>query len=236
VGDAAERFTGGRLRATGHRVRHTPWARASLVRFVALQPEAVVRPLPPFRGAADPYGSVTMRQHISKGLELFMAGEVRALCARDRNRQLHTAHRHVCAREITSDKNYTRERGPPHAWCISASWALMHQRIDASTVHRRIGASWQPYAWRRALAVQGAEPRPRGRAGTTPATGRGPPTTATQPARSCDALVWEPAIQMQYTISISVGRGSCDAFGFSAPLSRLPHHFFGGWGCTAPQY
>jgi isopenicillin N synthase-like dioxygenase len=51
-----ERLTNGALRATPHRVLHTPHARASIIRFNALAPEQLVAPLPqaPARPPAAP--------------------------------------------------------------------------------------------------------------------------------------------------------------------------------------
>lgn len=64
--DMLERWTNGFLRATGHRVRRTAASRYSIVLFVAVNANQVIRPLEPFISAANParFDAVTQRKHI----------------------------------------------------------------------------------------------------------------------------------------------------------------------------
>merc|ERR1719161_3185394 len=48
VGDVLERFTNGVLRATPHRVVKTAHKRLSIIRFNAMNPETIIKPLPHF--------------------------------------------------------------------------------------------------------------------------------------------------------------------------------------------
>ena len=64
--DMLEMWTNGRLRATGHRVRHTHRERFSIVMFVAVDNGIVVRPLPEFEdvSASGKYEPTTQQAHI----------------------------------------------------------------------------------------------------------------------------------------------------------------------------
>jgi len=61
-GDCLERFTNGLVRATPHRVLQTPHDRMSIIRFHALDPSAIVEPLPQF--GSPKYSPVTMEKHM----------------------------------------------------------------------------------------------------------------------------------------------------------------------------
>ena len=71
LGDMLERLSNGDLKATGHRVVHTPWQRLSMVLFFALDGDYEVAPLPQFTGADGPalYTPVTQDEHIRNELE-----------------------------------------------------------------------------------------------------------------------------------------------------------------------
>jgi isopenicillin N synthase-like dioxygenase len=62
LGDVLERWTNGTLRATAHRVAHVPWPRLSLVRFVGIDGDACVAPLPEF--GAPRYEAVSQAEHL----------------------------------------------------------------------------------------------------------------------------------------------------------------------------
>ncbi|MCI0517773.1 MAG: hypothetical protein L0Y45_08065, partial [Woeseiaceae bacterium] len=68
--DMLERWTNGYFQATGHRVRRTAASRYSIVLFVAVNADQVIRPLEPFIDAGRParYDAVTQRQHIDAEL------------------------------------------------------------------------------------------------------------------------------------------------------------------------
>jgi isopenicillin N synthase-like dioxygenase len=72
LGDVMERWTNGTLRATPHRVAHVPWARTSLVRFVGIDGDATVAPLPAF--GAPRYAAVSQAEHLDAAVA---AAEVR---------------------------------------------------------------------------------------------------------------------------------------------------------------
>lgn len=69
--DMLERWTNGVFRATGHRVRNTPWQRYSIVMFFAVNEDEIIAPLPRFvsdeRPAAHP--PVRQRDHIDAEIE-----------------------------------------------------------------------------------------------------------------------------------------------------------------------
>jgi len=71
MGDMLERFSNGLLKATGHRVVHTPWQRMSMVLFFALDGDCEVAPLPQFTGPHEPsrFAPVTQDDHIRNELE-----------------------------------------------------------------------------------------------------------------------------------------------------------------------
>jgi isopenicillin N synthase-like dioxygenase len=64
--DMLERWTNGHFQATGHRVRRTAASRYSIVLFVAVNANEVIRPLDAFVSSANParFDAVTQRQHI----------------------------------------------------------------------------------------------------------------------------------------------------------------------------
>lgn len=66
LGDMLERWTNGRLQATGHRVRETAARRYSIVMFMAVDDGVTVAPLPAFVSDTSPsrYEASTQRQHI----------------------------------------------------------------------------------------------------------------------------------------------------------------------------
>lgn len=66
LGDMLERWTNGRFRATGHRVRNTRWERYSAVMFFAVDSDRLIEPLAPFVDERNPpaYSAVTQREHI----------------------------------------------------------------------------------------------------------------------------------------------------------------------------
>jgi len=70
LGDMLERWTNGFFKATGHRVRNTPWERYSIVMFVAVNSDITISPLPQFISAANPaaYAGVGQREHIDNEL------------------------------------------------------------------------------------------------------------------------------------------------------------------------
>ncbi len=71
LGDMMERFTNGWLRATGHRVVNTPWARYSMILFFAVDGDYEVAPLPQFVSDENPpqYEPVTQDEHIRRELD-----------------------------------------------------------------------------------------------------------------------------------------------------------------------
>lgn len=68
--DMLERWTNGLLKATGHRVRRTLAPRYSIVLFVAVNADQVIRPLEQFLSDSNParFGATTQRQHIDEEL------------------------------------------------------------------------------------------------------------------------------------------------------------------------
>lgn len=70
VGDVLERFTNGVLRATPHRVVKTAYKRMSIIRFNAMNPETIVKPLPDFVTKERPaaYSWVSMGTHMETTL------------------------------------------------------------------------------------------------------------------------------------------------------------------------
>ena len=68
LGDVLEMFTNGQLQATRHRVLHVPHQRFSLVRFVGVQGDTLVAPLPAF--GAPLYTPVTQSDHIENAMDL----------------------------------------------------------------------------------------------------------------------------------------------------------------------
>ena len=69
--DMLERWTNGFYKATGHRVRNTPWRRYSTVIFFAVNDDVVVEPLPQFRVRGEPpaYEPIRQRHHIDTEIE-----------------------------------------------------------------------------------------------------------------------------------------------------------------------
>ena len=69
--DMLERWTNGRLPATGHRVRRTAASRHSIVLFIAVDPGIVVEPLPAFVEADHParYSPTEQRRHIADEMQ-----------------------------------------------------------------------------------------------------------------------------------------------------------------------
>jgi isopenicillin N synthase-like dioxygenase len=70
-GDMLERWTNGRVRATGHRVRPRDFERYSIVKFFAVDDEVDVAPLPGFLGAERPaaYAPTRQSEHTRDELE-----------------------------------------------------------------------------------------------------------------------------------------------------------------------
>ncbi|MBT8077331.1 MAG: hypothetical protein KJO31_02090 [Gammaproteobacteria bacterium] len=70
LGDMLERWTNGFYKATGHRVRKTPWRRYSTVTFFAADDDVTIAPLPRFVNEATPsrYQPVRQRAHIESEL------------------------------------------------------------------------------------------------------------------------------------------------------------------------
>jgi len=68
LGDCLEMFTNGVLQATRHRVLHVAQQRFSLVRFVGVQGDTLVQPLPQF--GAPLYAPVTQSDHIENAMDL----------------------------------------------------------------------------------------------------------------------------------------------------------------------
>lgn len=68
LGDVLEMFTNGVLQATRHRVLHVTQQRFSLVRFVGVQGDTLVAPLPQF--GAPLYAPVTQSDHIENAMDL----------------------------------------------------------------------------------------------------------------------------------------------------------------------
>ena len=68
LGDVLEMFTNGQLQATRHRVLHVPHERFSLERFVGVQGDTLVAPLPVF--GAPQYQPVTQSDHIENAMDL----------------------------------------------------------------------------------------------------------------------------------------------------------------------
>jgi|TARA_B100001142_G_scaffold290558_1_gene308097 isopenicillin N synthase-like dioxygenase len=69
IADVMERWTGGLLTATPHRVAFTPHERLSLVRFNGLDPGTVVETLPAFRGRPSPThraATTTQGEHVGR--------------------------------------------------------------------------------------------------------------------------------------------------------------------------
>ena len=66
IDDMLEFWTNGYLKATGHRVRHTPQQRFSIVLFMAVDDGITIEPLPEFTGDGNEaqYPSVTQAAHI----------------------------------------------------------------------------------------------------------------------------------------------------------------------------
>jgi len=75
LGDMLERFSNGRLKATGHRVVNTPWTRYSMVLFFAVDGDYEVAPLPNFTGPGNParFPPITQDEHIRHELERAVA-------------------------------------------------------------------------------------------------------------------------------------------------------------------
>jgi len=71
LGDMAERFSNGWLKATGHRVVNTPWTRYSMILFFAIDGDFMVEPLPHFVSEDNPaqYDSVTQDEHIRREMD-----------------------------------------------------------------------------------------------------------------------------------------------------------------------
>lgn len=71
LGDMMERFSNGFLKATGHRVKNTPWTRYSMVLFFAVNGGYSVKPLKQFVAPDNPprYEPVTQDDHIERELE-----------------------------------------------------------------------------------------------------------------------------------------------------------------------
>jgi len=67
-GDMLQRWSNGRYRATGHRVRQTTLERYSVVLFFAVNDGIAVEPLTPFCGPGDParYTALTQREHSAR--------------------------------------------------------------------------------------------------------------------------------------------------------------------------
>ncbi len=80
VGDMLERLSNGTLKATGHRVVNTPWARFSMVLFFAVDGDYSVAPLPQFITPDRPaaYPPITQDAHIEQELERAMANSSQA--------------------------------------------------------------------------------------------------------------------------------------------------------------
>lgn len=76
VGDVLERFTNGVLRATPHRVAKTSHKRMSIIRFNAVNPDVVIKPLPQFVTEERPaaYSWVTMGTHMTTTMQNLAAG------------------------------------------------------------------------------------------------------------------------------------------------------------------
>jgi isopenicillin N synthase-like dioxygenase len=70
LGDMLERFTNGKLKATGHRVAITPWVRYSMILFFALDGSYTVRPLERFTSDHNParYPAISQDEHIETEL------------------------------------------------------------------------------------------------------------------------------------------------------------------------
>ncbi len=81
--DMLERWTNGFFQATGHRVRRTAVSRYSIVLFVAVNADQVIRPLEPFVSAANParFAAVTQRQHIDMEVRRSEANRAESLAA-----------------------------------------------------------------------------------------------------------------------------------------------------------
>jgi isopenicillin N synthase-like dioxygenase len=81
--DMLERWTNGYFQATGHRVRRTAVSRYSIVLFVAVNANQVIRPLEPFVNAANParFDAVTQRQHIDAEVRRSEAYRAESLAA-----------------------------------------------------------------------------------------------------------------------------------------------------------
>lgn len=71
LGDMAERFSNGWLKATGHRVVNTPWTRYSMILFFAVDGDYEVAPLPQFVSDEHPaqFEPVTQAEHIRHELD-----------------------------------------------------------------------------------------------------------------------------------------------------------------------
>lgn len=70
LGDMLERWTNGRLKATGHRVRNRPFERYSTVLFFAVNDDVVVSPLDSFVSDSNPSRYEPIRQRTHTGAEL----------------------------------------------------------------------------------------------------------------------------------------------------------------------
>lgn len=78
IDDMLEFWTNGHLTATGHRVRHTPEQRFSIVLFMAVDDGITIEPLPEFTGEgnAPRYAPVTQAAHIEAEMERSRANTV----------------------------------------------------------------------------------------------------------------------------------------------------------------
>jgi isopenicillin N synthase-like dioxygenase len=67
LGDMLERWTNGKLQATGHRVRNTETQRMSIVMFLAVNDGVEVKPLPDFMNDDAPvkYETIDQRRHLA---------------------------------------------------------------------------------------------------------------------------------------------------------------------------
>jgi isopenicillin N synthase-like dioxygenase len=81
--DMLERWTNGYFQATGHRVRRTAASRYSIVLFVAVNADQLIRPLDQFVSATNParFDAVTQRQHIDTEVHRSEAYRAESLAA-----------------------------------------------------------------------------------------------------------------------------------------------------------
>lgn len=83
--DMLERWTNGVFKATGHRVRNTPWRRYSIVMFFAVNEDEIVSPLPGFVSDARPAGYPPVRQRDHIDAEVARAERNRKAAAAQRS-------------------------------------------------------------------------------------------------------------------------------------------------------